>query len=118
MKKWYYKESTFCCIQYKILYSTQYFVAYCFIQYKQILIFNNFVKLILIAKRKFHYFKNSICIADVDIDEILISNKFSLAMKGYKYFIGYKDVKKVKPLYIMLQKKWFDKRKTMQLSDN
>ena len=31
----------------------------------------------------------------------MISNKFSLCKKGFKYFIGYKDHEKVDPLCIM-----------------
>ena len=33
-----------------------------------------------------------------------MSNKVSLGKKGFKYFIGYKDAKKIKPLRIVLPK--------------
>ena len=36
---------------------------------------------------------------DVDIDKIIVSNKVP-CKKGYKYFVGYKDNGKVKPLSI------------------
>ena len=36
----------------------------------------------------------------VDINKIVVSSKFSLGKKGFKYFIGYKD----RPLCIMLLK--------------
>ena len=41
---------------------------------------------------------------NVDIDEIMLSNKFSFVKNDFKYFIGYKDDKKVKPLCIMFPK--------------
>ena len=46
----------------------------------------------------------------------MISNKFSLCKKGFKYFIGYKDHEKVDPLCIMFQEmsgypKCFDETK-------
>ena len=44
-------------------------------------------------------------IVDIDIDKISIYNKVSFGEKGYKYFIGYKDVDyKIPPLCIMLAK--------------
>ena len=56
-----------------------------------------------------HYPKRPIDIHNVDIDKatdinnvylnkIMISNKVSFGKKGFKYFIVYKDDKKVKPL--------------------
>ena len=66
--------------------------------YKEIIKFGD----IETEKRKFHHHRNTILVdEDVDIDKILISNKFS-CKKGYKSFIGYKDDEKVKPLCIML----------------
>ena len=42
---------------------------------------------------------------DVDIEKVLVSNKFSFGGKSYKYFIGYLyNDNKVKPLHIMLPK--------------
>ena len=41
-----------------------------------------------INKRKFHRFKNTFFLDDVDSDNILIFNKISCDQKNYKYFIG------------------------------
>ena len=41
-------------------------------------------------------------INDVYINKIIVSNYVSFGKKGFKYFIGYKDNEKVKPLRIML----------------
>ena len=41
-----------------------------------------------IEKQKFH---SPISINDIDINKIVVSNKFFLGKKGFKYFIGYKD---------------------------
>ena len=58
-----------------------------------------------IEKQIFHSYKNPIFINDVDIDNILISNKTSSGKTSYKYFIGYLvDDYKIKPLHIMLPK--------------
>ena len=35
-----------------------------------------------------------------DINKIVVSNKFSFGKQDFKYFIGYKDNKKIKPLCI------------------
>ena len=34
---------------------------------------------------------------NIDINKIVVSNKISFGKKDFKYFIGYKDAKKVKP---------------------
>ena len=42
---------------------------------------------------------------DIDIEKVLVSNKFSFGEKNYKYFIGYlHNNHTVKPLHIMLPK--------------
>ena len=42
---------------------------------------------------------------DVDIENVLVSNKVSFGEKNYKYFIGYLyDDKKTKPLHNMLSR--------------
>ena len=53
-------------------------------------------------KNKFHNNKNPIAIDDVNIDKKFISNKIYFCKKGLKYFTGYKDNEKVKPLCTML----------------
>ena len=39
---------------------------------------------------------------NIDINKIVVSNKFSFDKNDFKYFIGYKDSKKVRPLRILL----------------
>ena len=46
-----------------------------------------------IEKQKFHHHKRPISIQHIDINKIVVSNKF---------FIGYKDTKKIRPLCIFL----------------
>ena len=50
-------------------------------------------------KQKFHLHKRPISIKNVDIEKIVVSNKVRFGKKGFKYFIGYKDAKKLN-LYI------------------
>ena len=38
----------------------------------------------------------------VNLDKIVISDKFNHSYEGFKYFIGYQEGKIVKPLYIIL----------------
>ena len=46
-----------------------------------------------IKKQKFHQHKGTISIKK-NINKIVVSNKVSLSKKGFKYFVGYKSVKK------------------------
>ena len=48
-----------------------------------------------IQNQKFHQHKGPILINNIDINKILVSNKVSFGEKGLKYFIGYKDAKKL-----------------------
>ena len=48
-----------------------------------------------IKKQKFNQNENPISIKNTDIDKIVISNKLSFHKKGFQYFIGSKDVKKI-----------------------
>ena len=57
-----------------------------------------------IEKQKFHQHKRAISIKNIDINKIVLSNKVSFGKKGFEYFIGYKDVKKSRPLCIFLPK--------------
>ena len=56
-------------------------------------------------------------INNIDINEIVASNnKFPLGKKDFKYFIGYKDNKEFRPLWIFfpemsIYKRYFDKTK-------
>ena len=53
-----------------------------------------------------------------DINEIVVSNKFPLGKQDFKYFIDYKDNKKIRPLCIFtlemrIHKRYFEKTKCM-----
>ena len=52
----------------------------------------------------FYYFEHAVGIRKVNIDKIMIYNKVSFGTKEFKYFIQYKDDKKVKSLCIILPK--------------
>ena len=58
-----------------------------------------------IEKHKFHQYKRSISIKSIDINKIVPSNTVSFSIKGFRYFIGYKDAKNIIPLFIFLPKK-------------
>ena len=58
-----------------------------------------------VENHEFHQHKSFILIHDVKIDKIVVSNKVPFGKKGLKYFISYKDVKKFKPLCVMLSKR-------------
>ena len=55
-----------------------------------------------IQKQKFHQHKGPISIKN--IHKTAVSNKVSFGKSGFKYFIGYKDGKKIKHLCIFLPK--------------
>ena len=42
---------------------------------------------------KFHQYNSSILIHDIDINEIVVSNKFTFAKQDFKYFICHKNNK-------------------------
>ena len=69
-----------------------------------------------IQKQKVLLDKGPISIKNIDINKIVVSSKVSLGKKGFKYFVGYKDAKKIRPLCIFLPKmsiyrKYFDQTK-------
>ena len=49
----------------------------------------------MILKNKFHQQKSPLSIKNIDINKIIVSNKVSIGQKDFKYFIGYKDAKKL-----------------------
>ena len=51
-------------------------------------------------KQKFHQHKEPISIKNLDINKITVLNKIPFGKKGFKYFIGYKNAKKIRPLCI------------------
>ena len=64
-----------------------------------------------IEKQKFHQYQGPILINDINISQRVVSNKVFFSKKGFKYFIGHKDAKKVTPFCIFLSKTTlFDKR--------
>ena len=64
-----------------------------------------------IEKQKLHQHKEPISIKKIDINKIAVSNKVSFGKKGFKFFIGYKNAKKIRPLCRFLPKSWWWKNK-------
>ena len=64
---------------------------------KKTLKFNN----IRLNKKEFHKSKEPIDLMSVNVDQIVVSDKFN-HNDGYKYFIGYQKGEIVKPLCIIL----------------
>ena len=60
--------------------------------------FNN----IRVNKKKFHKSKKPIDLMSVNVDQIVVSDKFKHNNEGFKYFIGYQEGGIVKPLCIIL----------------
>ena len=60
--------------------------------------FNN----IRLNQKEFHKSKQSIGLKSVNVDQIVVSDKFRHSNEGFKYFIGYQDNEIVKPLCIIL----------------
>ena len=51
-----------------------------------------------VYKKEFHVSKQPIALYLVNVDQILIPDRFEHSDKGFKYFIGYKDDNIVRPL--------------------
>ena len=64
---------------------------------KKTLIFDN----VEVNKKEFHTSKQPIVLNLVDINQMLMSDKFGNSEKGFKYFIGYKDNNIIRPLCII-----------------
>ena len=60
--------------------------------------FNN----IRVNKKGFHKYKQAIDLNLINVDQIVVSDKFKHSDKGFKYFIGYQEDEIVKPLCIIL----------------
>ena len=60
--------------------------------------FNN----IRLNKKEFHKSKEPIDLMSVNVDQIVVSDKFKHNNKGFKYFIGYQEGEIFKPLCIIL----------------
>ena len=57
---------------------------------------------IRLNKKEFHKSKQSINLKSVNVDQIVVSDRFKHSDKGFKYFIGYQKDEIVKPLCIIL----------------
>ena len=57
---------------------------------------------IVANKKEFNKSKQPINLDLVNVDQIVISDRFKHIDDGFKYFIGYKEVDVVKPLCIIL----------------
>ena len=64
----------------------------------KILKFNN----IILNKKSFHKHKEPIDLLSVNLDQIVVSDKFKHNNEGFKYFTGYQEGEIVKPLCIIL----------------
>ena len=65
---------------------------------KKTLKFNN----IRLNKKEFHKSKKLIDLMSVNVDQIVVSDKFKHSEEGYKYFIGYQEGEIFKPLCVIL----------------
>ena len=61
--------------------------------------FNN----IRLNKKEFHKSKEPIDLLSVDVDQIVVFDKFKHNSKGFKHFIGYQEGETAKPFWIILQ---------------
>ena len=57
---------------------------------------------IRVNKKEFHKSKQPIDLKSVNVDQIVVSDKFKHSDDGFKYFIGYQEGEIVKPLCIIL----------------
>ena len=57
---------------------------------------------IRLNKKEFHKSKEPIDLLPVNVDQIVVSDKFKYNNEGFKYFIGYLESRIVKPLHIIL----------------
>ena len=70
---------------------------------------------IKVNKKEIHKSKQSIDLDLINVDQIVVSDKFKHSDDGFKYFIGYKEGEIVKPLCIILPQmsryiKYFENR--------
>ena len=57
---------------------------------------------IRVNKKEFHKSKKPIDLMSVNVDQIVVSDKFKHSDDGFKYFIGYQEGGILKPLCIIL----------------
>ena len=68
---------------------------------------------IRINNKEFHKSKQAIDLMSVNVDQIVISDKFKHSDESFKFFIGYQEGKIVKPYYNILPQmsgciKWYE----------
>ena len=71
-----------------------------------------------IEEYKFHQHKSPISINNIDINEIVLSNKFPFNKQDVKYFLRYKNNEEIRPLCILspemvIYQRYLDKPKCM-----
>ena len=71
-----------------------------------------------IEEFEFNHYESPISINDIDINKIVISNKFLFGKQDFNYFIGHKDNKEIRLLCIFFRemsiyKRYSDKTKNM-----
>ena len=59
---------------------------------------------IILDKKEFHKSKQPINLDLVNVDQIVISDRFKRCDDSFKYFIGYKEGEIVKPLCLILHR--------------
>ena len=74
-------------------------------------------------EHEFHQYKSPILMNHIDVNKIVVSNKFPFPKQDFIYCIGYKDNKRVRPLCIFfpemsIYNRYFDKTKVHILSRN
>ena len=57
---------------------------------------------IRINKKEFYKSKQTIDLMSLNVDQIVVTDKFKHSDEGYKYFMGYQEDQIVKPLCIIL----------------
>ena len=62
---------------------------------------------VVVNKKEFHKSKQPISLDFVNVDQIIISDKFEHSDDGFKYFVGYKEDEIVKPfMYYLTSNEW------------
>ena len=57
---------------------------------------------IRVNKKEFYKSKQTIDLMSLNVDQIVVSDKFKYNDEGFKYFMGYQEDQIVKPLCIIL----------------
>ena len=58
--------------------------------------------IIRVNKKEFHKSKQPIDLKSVNVNQIVVSDRFKHSDEGFKYFIGYQEDEIVKPLCVIL----------------